>query len=211
MLVTGGEEFVCRRSASAGHTAIGLSDLSESARHLVAIIDGRMADLYRIDDRDLLAAIVGVSVGFHSPEVALSGLTGEQAVAKPAGAPHSIAEIVAHMCFWQDCFNQIGLHGFTGFPEHAEGGWPPCTATQWPKLRERYLAVVKESEEIARTAPELDAKLLPEGVEIPFLSRDSRGSGVLHGAIHAAHHLGQVVLLRQIMGLWPPAAGSMTW
>lgn len=170
-----------------------------------------MAELHRIDDRGLLELVAGVSVGFHSPEAVLEGLTGEQATAKPAGAPHSIAEIVAHMCFWQDCFNQIALNGFTGFPEHAEGGWPPCSAADWPALHGRYLAVVRESQEIARTAPDLGAKLLPEGVPIPLLERDTRGSGVLHGAIHAAHHLGQVVLLRQIMGLWPPPAGSMTW
>lgn len=170
-----------------------------------------MADLHRIEDRGLLELVGGVSVGFHSPESALYGLTGEEATAKPAGAPHSIAEIVAHMCFWQDCFNQIALHGFTGFPEHAEGGWPPCTSVEWPALHHRYLAVVGESQRIAREAPDLEAKLLPEGVPIPFLDRDTRGSGVLHGAIHAAHHLGQVVLLRQMMGLWPPAAGSMTW
>ena len=169
------------------------------------------ANLYRIEDRDLLEMVMGVSVGFHSPEAVLSGLTGEQATAKPPGAPHSIAEIVAHMCFWQDCFNQIALNGFTGFPEHAEGGWPPCPADEWPALHDRYLAVIGESEQIARSAPDLDAKLLPEGVPIPFLERDTRGSGVLHGAIHAAHHLGQVVLLRQLMGLWPPPAGSMTW
>ena len=28
---------------------------------------------------------------------------------------------------------------------------------------------------------------------------------------HNAHHLGQVVLLRQQRGLWPPPAGSYTW
>lgn len=155
--------------------------------------------------------LAGVSAGFHSPEVALSGLTPEQAIAKPAGAPHSIAEIVGHICYWQNCFNQIAIHGFSGLPQHAEEGWPPCPAAEWPALRDRFLAVVRESQEIAATSPNLDLKLLPEGVEIPFLDRDSRGSGVLHGAIHSAHHLGQIVLLRQIMGLWPPAAGSMTW
>lgn len=171
-----------------------------------------MADeLYRIEDRGLLEMVSGVSVGFHSPEAVLNGLTGEQATAKLSGAPHSIAEIVAHICFWQDWFNQSARIGFTNFPEHAVGGWPSCAAEEWPALRDRYLAVIHESAEIARAAPDLDAKLLPEGVRLPFLDRDTRGSGVLHGAIHAAHHLGQVVLLRQLMGLWPPAAGPMTW
>lgn len=170
-----------------------------------------MAEAYRVDDRELLRMVAGVSAGFHSPAAILEGLTGEQAVAKPPGAPHSIAEIVAHICFWQDCFNRIALNGFTGFPVHAEAGWPPCSAAEWPALHSRFLGVVEESQRIAETAPNLSAKLLPEGVEIPFLDRDSRGSGVMHGAIHSAHHLGQVVLLRQILGLWPPPAGALTW
>lgn len=170
-----------------------------------------MQNLYRVQDRGLLRLVAGVSVGFHSPEVVLSGLTPDQAVAKPPGAPHSIAEIVGHMCYWQHCFNQIALAGFTGFPEHAEAGWPPCTAGEWPALHSRFLAVIRESQEIATSAPDLEAKMLPDGVEIPFLDRDTRGSGLLHGAVHSAHHLGQVVVLRQIMGLWPPAAGPMTW
>ena len=32
-----------------------------------------------------------------------------------------------------------------------------------------------------------------------------------HIAVHNAHHLGQVVTLRQLMGQWPPPAGSWTW
>jgi uncharacterized damage-inducible protein DinB len=30
-------------------------------------------------------------------------------------------------------------------------------------------------------------------------------------AAHNSHHLGQVVLLRQILGAWPPPSGSYTW
>ena len=30
-------------------------------------------------------------------------------------------------------------------------------------------------------------------------------------ATHNAHHLGQVILLRQLLGAWPPPAGSWTW
>jgi len=33
----------------------------------------------------------------------------------------------------------------------------------------------------------------------------------LHVATHNAHHLGQVILLRQLTGAWPPPAGSWTW
>ena len=30
-------------------------------------------------------------------------------------------------------------------------------------------------------------------------------------AAHNAYHLGRVVLLRQLMGIWPPPSGGLTW
>jgi hypothetical protein len=30
-------------------------------------------------------------------------------------------------------------------------------------------------------------------------------------ATHTAHHLGQIIVLRQLLGAWPPPAGSWTW
>jgi DinB superfamily len=44
----------------------------------------------------------------------LDGLTADQANAKPNGLPHSIAEIVAHICYWQKWFNDCAVAGFTG-------------------------------------------------------------------------------------------------
>ena len=38
------------------------------------------------------------------PLAALEDLTPELAEARVTGGPHSIAEIVAHMAFWQDWF-----------------------------------------------------------------------------------------------------------
>ena len=32
-----------------------------------------------------------------------------------------------------------------------------------------------------------------------------------HVAQHNAYHLGQIVVLRQVLGIWPPPAGSYTW
>ncbi len=34
---------------------------------------------------------------------------------------------------------------------------------------------------------------------------------LVHVAQHNSHHLGQVILLRQLMALWPPPSGSWTW
>jgi len=170
-----------------------------------------MSTLYKVDDRSLLTDLLSGGGGFQGPAVVLEGLTAEQALAKPHGLPHSIAEIVAHMCYWQEWFNGCAVAGFTAPAEHAAVGWPPVSADGWDALRARYLASIEEAKRIVATSDSLDESLLPPGVPIAFLAKESRGSGILHGTVHAGHHLGQIITMRQLMGLWPPAAGSMTW
>ena len=167
--------------------------------------------LYLITDRDLLINLTEFHLGFQPPAVILEGLTEEQATAKPQGSPHSISDIVGHMCFWQEYFNKMATEGFRDFPAHAPDGWPKMRVGGWDALSKRFLASVQATRELAGTSNRLDEKLLPEGSPLPFMQRDSVGSGLLHAVIHTSHHLGQVVTLRQILKLWPPPSGSMTW
>jgi hypothetical protein len=83
-----------------------------------------MTTLYRADDRNLLRSVLSAEGVHLRPGAVLDELTAEQAHAKPQGLPHSIAEIVAHMCYWQEWFNGCAIGGFTGIAEHAVDGWP---------------------------------------------------------------------------------------
>ena len=170
-----------------------------------------MNALFKIDDRDLLANVLGGEGVFLGPSAIVDGLTDEQAHAKPHGLPHSIAEIVAHMCFWQEWWNDSIRAGFTGIAQHAVDGWPAVPAKGWDALRERFLRSIDEAKRIAAESDSLGDPLLPPDVQLPSLARDSHGSGVLHGALHNSHHLGQVITIRQLMGLWPPPGGTITW
>jgi uncharacterized damage-inducible protein DinB len=170
-----------------------------------------MSTLHRIDDRDLLLSLLAGESDFRGPAAVLDGLTAEQAAAKPHGLPHSIAEIVAHMCHWQEWFNESAIAGFTHMDEHAADGWPAAPPNAWVTVRTRYLNAIEEAKRIVTESDSLNDPLLPPGVKIPTLAKESRASGILRAAAHSAHHLGQVITLRQLMGLWPPAAGSMTW
>lgn len=170
-----------------------------------------MSTHYQVDDRTLLAGILTHGAGFQSPAAVLEGLTAEQALAKPHGLPHSIAELVAHMWYWQDWFNRCAVDGFSTVPAHAPDGWPAVSPDTWDAVRARYLTSLEQGCRIAAESNQLGAPLLPPGVEIPFLDKESRGSGILHAAIHGSHHLGQIVTIRQLLGTWPPPAGSMTW
>jgi uncharacterized damage-inducible protein DinB len=167
--------------------------------------------LYLIPDRELLTTVAAFQSGFQAPAVVLDGLSEEQATAKPHGLPHSIADIVGHMHYWQEYFNTIATDGFRGFPEQAVEGWPKPVPGEWPSLRDRFLSSIEKTQQLASNCARLDEKLLPEGSKLPFWERESVGSGLLHATIHNSHHLGQIVTMRQLMQLWPPPAGSMTW
>src|SRR5262245_38451717 len=132
-----------------------------------------MSRLYKVDDRNLLTDLLSGGGGFHGPAVVLDGLTTEQALAKPHGLPHSIAEIVAHMCYWQDWFNGCAVTGFARVPEHAAEGWPAVSAADWDALRTRYLASIEEAKRIVAVSDTLAEPLLPPGVPIQFLAKES--------------------------------------
>jgi uncharacterized damage-inducible protein DinB len=167
--------------------------------------------LHRCDDRSLLTAILTGEGLFLGPAAVVEGLTAEAAHAKPHNLPHSIAEIVAHLCYWQEWFNRSAVGDFTGIPRHAADGWPEISPNGWEALRTRYLLSVEEAKRIAAESDSLGDPLLPRGVENPVLAKESRGSGMLQAAVHSGHHLGQIITMRQLMGLWPPPGGTMTW
>jgi uncharacterized damage-inducible protein DinB len=170
-----------------------------------------MGTLYRIDDPNLLISVLS-GEGVHlAPDAILDGLTADQAHAKPHGLPHSIAELVAHVCFWQEWFNTCAAAGFTGIAQHAVDGWPAVPPDGWDALRTRYLQSVAEAKRLAAESPSLGKRLLPPGVDIPSLANESLGAGLLHAAAHSSHHLGQIITIRQLLGFWPPPGGTLTW
>jgi uncharacterized damage-inducible protein DinB len=130
---------------------------------------------------------------------ALDGLTPEQAVTKLENWPHSIAETVAHMLCWQK--NDLATIE-TGVepPVTPEENWPAVAKDDWPRLKDEFLASLEKSREMARTE-NLDRLILG--------GRISVGLRMVWFTGHNAYHLGQVVLMRRIIGAWPPPGGGM--
>ncbi len=170
-----------------------------------------MTTLHQVHDRSLLTSVLKGEGVYLSPAAILDGLTADHAHAKPHGLPHSIAEIVAHICYWQEWFNGCVVAGFTGIAQHAVDGWPAVPADGWDALRTRFLHSIDEAKRIAEESDSLGDPLLPPDVHIPSLSKESCGSGILQAAMHSGHHLGQIITMRQLMGLWPPPGGTITW
>jgi uncharacterized damage-inducible protein DinB len=145
---------------------------------------------------------------FIAPSRALEGVSSEDALRRVSGAPHSIAEIVAHLVYWQDWFTRRAQGKGEPMVAQASLGWPADSAA-WADLRTRFEAGLEALS--ALDVPGASAVKVTPPIEFPPLAGYTVSDVLVHVAQHNAHHLGQVVLLRQLMGLWPPPSGSWTW
>lgn len=133
----------------------------------------------------------------------LDDLTPEQAVTKLEGWPYSVAEQVAHMLFWQrQTHQEIETDTALGVPT-ATVGWPAVKEEDWPRVRDEFLAGLEKSRELARNPDVLSRRFDGESFTVGVL--------LLSHVTHNSYHLGQVVLMRRLIGAWPPPSGSNTW
>jgi len=154
------------------------------------------------------ARLLLIDTHAHIPPVsALEQLDVADAERRVPGAPHSIAEIVAHMAFWENWFVRR-CHGIADpVPAPAARGWPAVAAGSWPALHAEF---VRGLEAAAALEAEGDRTVAP-AIEFPPLAAYTVRDALVHIAQHNSHHLGQIVLLRQLMDLWPPPSGAWTW
>ena len=149
-----------------------------------------------------------IDIHAHIPPIfALEQLDGADAERRLPGAPHSIAEIVAHMAFWQEWFVSRASGIDEPMPTPAARGWPDVNAGSWSVVHARFVSGLEAA---AALEPNADRPLAPP-IAFPPLAGYTVRDALVHIAQHNSHHLGQVVLLRQIMGLWPPPSGAWTW
>jgi len=149
------------------------------------------------------------TAAYLSARHALDGLTADLAERRLPGAPHTIAEIVAHMVFWQEWFAGR-CDGTAGpMPASAAPGWIAPAGGSWDTLRARLLSGLDHLASLGGDA-DRERRIDPP-IEFPPLAHYTVGDVIVHVGVHNAHHLGQIVLLRQLLAAWPPPAGSYTW
>ncbi len=141
---------------------------------------------------------------------ALDGLSDADAHVRPPGANHSIAEIVAHLSFWQEWFVDRCEGLAEPMAQTAAVGWPAAPGGTWLEILKRFREGLERAALLVDPPSRLEAAIAPP-IEFPPLAEYTVRDALVHVANHNAHHLGQIVLLRQVMGLWPPPAGSWTW
>jgi uncharacterized damage-inducible protein DinB len=149
------------------------------------------------------------TAAFLPPARALERLDAKDAERRLAGAPHSIAEIVSHMTHWQEWF-ALRIEGKGDPPvARAAEGWSAVSPGSWNELNRRFLCGLERVAKLGEC--EDDARRISPPLEFPIVAHYTVADAIHHVAQHNAHHLGQVVLMRQLMGEWPPPSGGSNW
>ena len=145
---------------------------------------------------DVLTALKGAfdSGGWHGPTVleSIAGVTAAQARKRPAGAHHSVHELVDHIAFWE----RAAIH-------YLKKGRPPARPErEWSSPRTNFGTSVRRLKD-AHRALVTEVACLRE-MDLERVVRTQEGSvplsAVLHGvAAHAAYHAGQIRLIRTLL------------
>lgn len=160
-------------------------------------------------DSQLLKKFI-TGMGFTPTAKVLSGLTEDLTQQTPAGAPHSIADIVAHLDFWQT-WALVNIQGdVQTLPARAALGWPK--PKPWDELCEHFLVSLERAQSLCDDDILLQKPFDPEGKLGASFSTFSVAEALLDIiVVHNAHHMGQIILLRRMLNAWPPEGGGMTW
>lgn len=154
-----------------------------------------------MDRKELLLS----PLAYMPPSRLLAGLEPAESARVIPGATHSIVEILAHLVFWQAWFLDRCAGDARPMVARASEGWPAASAETWLTLREQFLADLQRAAEWPGDGPVAPA------IEAPGMAHYTISEALTHLAVHNAHHLGQVVTMRQVLGAWPPPDGSWTW
>jgi uncharacterized damage-inducible protein DinB len=150
------------------------------------------------------------------PSHILEGLTDDLAHRDLPNVPHTIYAELWHLTFWQ----QITLDWIAGvetpYPNQPSDGFPknpPVEPTHesWQQLRQRFLHGAEQAAAAAQDTSRLDHPVrCPSRPGSPTRIMSVRDQ-LISLAAHNAYHLGRIVLLRQLLNVWPPPSGGFTW
>jgi uncharacterized damage-inducible protein DinB len=162
---------------------------------------------------ELALTLLGESA-HAAPAKILEGLPDELTHRAVPGAPHTVYQELWHIIFWQ----QITLDWISGietpFPANTNEPFPSdeqTAAEPWSQLCRRFHGGAKQAAAIANDQSKLAIKILcpsRPGNPVRVMSVQDQ---LISLAAHNAYHLGRIVLLRQLLGTWPPPSGGFSW
>lgn len=131
---------------------------------------------------------------FVPVSIAVDGLTAEQAKWSPGKGNHSVGQLAYHIWYWDN----RSLIQFKGEKPPAFDGnnnetFDNFTADQWADLVKKLNQVLADWEKAVEQAD--DATLA------------KNASLIAHIGAHNAYHVGQIIYVRKLQGVWNPDKG----
>jgi DinB superfamily len=150
--------------------------------------------------REHLQKAVNWSDAHADWKAALAGIPAKARGAKPKGAPYSVWELLEHARLAQRDILEFCRNPKYVSPEWPSGYWPktpvPPSAAAWEKSVGEFFRDLKELQGLVAD-PKTDLY-----APIPW----GDGQTILREALlladHNAYHLGQIVLMRRLVGAW---------
>ncbi len=145
-------------------------------------------------------------LGSHNAHVdlegALKGLPAKHRGIRPKGAPHTAWQLLEHIRIAQWDILEFSRNPKHKSPAWPDGYWPrteaPPSPAAWNKSIRQIRADLKAMEKLVASKQSDLFAPIPHG-EGQTLLREA-----LLVADHNAYHVGQLVLLRHLLGSWPP-------
>jgi len=135
---------------------------------------------------------------------ALEDFPAEPRGKRPKGAPHSPWELLEHMRIAQWDILEFSRNPNHKSPEFPDGYWPQGPEPPDPKAWDRSV------HSFCHDLQTMCALIADEGTDLYARIPHGDGQTVLREALltadHNAYHLGQLVLLRRMLGAWNVAA-----
>jgi uncharacterized damage-inducible protein DinB len=131
---------------------------------------------------------------FVPANIAVQGLTAAQAQWNPGKGNHSVGQLAYHLWYW----DARSLQEFKGekpapFDGNNNETFDNFTPAQWDDLVKKLDQVMIDWEKAVETAD--DQKLA------------ANASLIAHVGAHNAYHIGQILYVRKLQGVWDPNKG----
>ena len=151
----------------------------------------------------LVAGVQGAGAHLDSATV-LDGLDWTLAGKELPGAPYTIQQCANHIIYW----NGYAIAAMAGQnpkpPEHAADGWPgpkaPASEAEWRAFVQAYQGSLTALTETIKQ--KRFTELIVTRIRLDSMRAMTQ---------HVSYHVGQIALMRRMLGSWPPPGGGDTW
>jgi len=143
---------------------------------------------------DQLKSTHTVSDWFVCANVAVAGLTPEQANWTDGKGNHSVGQLTYHLVYW----NKRNLEKIKGeqlekFSGNNDETFDKFDAKSWSATVQQLDSILTELEKIVESADDEKLKVI--------------APAIAHISAHNAYHIGQIVFVRKEQGSWDPSKG----